>query len=79
MRDLRIAWRSILRHARRTVITVSALVVGLTGIVVFQGFLGQMMQGFQGRNDTLGRRAPANCRERAVLRGWGVQPIRVRP
>ena len=51
MKDLMIAWRSILRHARRTVITVSALVVGLTGMVVFQGFLGQMMQGF--RNGTI--------------------------
>jgi len=47
MRNLTIAWRSILRHARRTVITVSALVVGLTGMVVFQGFLSQMMQGFR--------------------------------
>ena len=47
MRDLTIAWRGILRHARRTLITVSALVVGLAGMVVFQGFLGQMMQGFR--------------------------------
>ena len=47
MRDLLIAWRSILRHARRTLVTVSALVVGLAGMVVFQGFLGQMMLGFR--------------------------------
>jgi len=47
MKDLVIAWRSILRHARRTIVTVSALVVGLAGMVVFQGFLGQMMQGFR--------------------------------
>ncbi|HUI72126.1 MAG TPA: FtsX-like permease family protein [Spirochaetia bacterium] len=47
MKDLMIAWRSILRHARRTIVTVSALVVGLAGMVVFQGFLSQMMQGFR--------------------------------
>ena len=47
MRALLIAWRSILRHARRTAVTVSALVVGLAGVVVFQGFLGQMMKGFR--------------------------------
>lgn len=47
MKDLMIAWRSILKHARRTAVTVSALVVGLAGMVVFQGFLGQMMQGFR--------------------------------
>lgn len=45
--NLLIAWRSILRHARRTTVTVSALVVGLTGMVVFQGFLSQMMRGFR--------------------------------
>jgi putative ABC transport system permease protein len=47
VRNLVIAWRSILRHARRTTVTVSALVVGLAGMVVFQGFLGQMMKGFR--------------------------------
>ncbi len=47
MRDLRIGWRNIFRHARRTVVTVSALVAGLTGLVVFQGFLNQMMQSFR--------------------------------
>jgi len=47
MKTLVMAWRSILRHARRTAVTVSALVVGLAGMVVFQGFLGQTMQGFR--------------------------------
>ncbi len=47
MKVLVMAWRSILRHARRTAATVSALVVGLTGMVVFQGFLGQMMRDFR--------------------------------
>lgn len=47
MKNIVMAWRSILRHARRTIVTVSALVVGLAGLVVFQGFLGQMMQGFR--------------------------------
>jgi len=47
MTNVMIAWRSILRHARRTIVTVSALFVGLAGMVVFQGFLGQMMQGFR--------------------------------
>lgn len=47
MKDLVIAGRNILRHARRTVVTVSALVIGLAGMVVFQGFLGEMMKGFR--------------------------------
>jgi len=51
MKTLVMAWRSILRHARRTVVTVSAVVVGLAGMVVFQGFLGQTMLGF--RNGTI--------------------------
>ena len=45
--NLLIAWRSILRHARRTTVTIFALVIGLTGMVVFQGFLNQMMRGFR--------------------------------
>ena len=60
--NLLIAWRSILRHARRTTVTVSALVVGLTGMVVFPGFLSQMMRGLSGRNNPLRRRAPADRR-----------------
>ena len=47
MKNIVMAWRSILRHARRTVVTVSALVIGLAGMVVFQGFLGEMMKGFR--------------------------------
>ena len=47
MKNIVMAARSILRHARRTIVTVSALVVGLAGLVVFQGFLGEMMKGFR--------------------------------
>jgi putative ABC transport system permease protein len=47
VKSIVMAWRSILRHARRTIVTVSALVIGLAGMVVFQGFLGQMMKGFR--------------------------------
>jgi len=47
VKNIVMAWRSILRHGRRTIVTVSALVLGLAGLVVFQGFLGQMMQGFR--------------------------------
>ena len=62
MKVLVMAWRSILRHARRTTATVSALVVGLTGMVVFQGFLGQMMRDFRDGTILSGMRAPPGCR-----------------
>jgi putative ABC transport system permease protein len=64
MRNLLVAWRNILRHRRRTAITVLALVIGLAAMVVFQGFLGQMMQGF---------------RDGVILSGAGHLQIAARP
>jgi len=42
-----LAARNLLRHKRRTLTTLAALVLGLGGLVVFQGFLDQMMVGFR--------------------------------
>ncbi|MGO8695586.1 MAG: ABC transporter permease [Rectinemataceae bacterium] len=47
MRDFLIAWRNLLRHRRRTLTTLSALIIGLAGLVVFQGFLGEEMRNFR--------------------------------
>ena len=47
MRLLRLAWRNIFRQKRRTLTTLAALVVGLAGLVVFQGYLSQLMIGFR--------------------------------
>jgi len=42
-----LAWRNVLRQKRRTLTSLSALIVGLTGLVVFQGYLGQTMKGYR--------------------------------
>lgn len=47
MRELVIAWRNLLRNGRRTLTTLAALIVGLAGMVVFQGFLGESMRSFR--------------------------------
>jgi putative ABC transport system permease protein len=47
MRHLRIAWRNVLRQKGRTLTTLSALILGLAGLVVFQGFLGEQMRNFR--------------------------------
>jgi putative ABC transport system permease protein len=41
------AWRNIFRQKRRTLIALSALIVGLAALVVFQGYIGRMMSGFR--------------------------------
>jgi len=47
MKTLLMAWRNLLRQKRRTLITLSALIVGLCGVVVFQGYITSLMQGFR--------------------------------
>ena len=41
------AWRNIFRQKRRTLIALSALIVGLAALVVFQGYIARMMSGFR--------------------------------
>ena len=41
------AWRNVFRQKRRTLTTLGAVVIGLAGLVVFQGYLGQLMKGFR--------------------------------
>jgi putative ABC transport system permease protein len=47
MRILLLAARNLVRHKRKTLVTLLALVLGLAGLVVFQGFLTQTMFGFR--------------------------------
>jgi len=47
VRLLRLAWRNVFRQKRRTLTTLAALVIGLAGLVVFQGYLSQLMIGFR--------------------------------
>jgi putative ABC transport system permease protein len=42
-----LAGRNLLRQKRRTAITLSALVIGLAGMTVFQGYLSETMRGFR--------------------------------
>ncbi len=43
MRTFVMAWRNLFRQKRRTLIALSALIVGLCGVVVFQGYITSMM------------------------------------
>ena len=47
MRNVMLAARNLLRHKRKTFAVLSSLVIGLAGMVVFQGFLGETMRGFR--------------------------------
>ncbi len=47
MKTIAMAWRNLFRHKRRTLITLSALIIGLCGVVVFQGYIGSLMRGFR--------------------------------
>ena len=47
MKNLLIASRNLLRHKRKTLVVLSSLILGLAGMVVFQGFLGETMRGFR--------------------------------
>jgi len=47
MRTIAMAWRNIFRQKRRTLIALSALIVGLAGLVAFQGYIARMMSSFR--------------------------------
>ncbi len=47
MKTITMAWRNLLRQKRRTLVTLSALIVGLAGLVVFQGYVVSLMNGFR--------------------------------
>jgi putative ABC transport system permease protein len=47
VRILLLAIRNLVRHKRKTFVTLLALILGLAGMVVFQGFLTQAMDGFR--------------------------------
>ena len=47
MKTIEMAWRNLFRQKRRTLITLSALIIGLCGVVVFQGYIGSLMRGFR--------------------------------
>jgi putative ABC transport system permease protein len=47
MKTIAMAWRNLLRQKRRTLITLSALIVGLCGVVVFQGYITSLMKSFR--------------------------------
>lgn len=47
MKTIVMAWRNLFRQKRRTLLTLSALVIGLCGVVVFQGYIGSMMRSFR--------------------------------
>ncbi len=47
MKTIIMAWRNLLRQKRRTLITLSALIVGLCGVVVFQGYITSLMRSFR--------------------------------
>jgi len=49
MKTIVMAWRNLLRQKRRTLITLSALIVGLCGVVVFQGYITSLMRSFRDR------------------------------
>ena len=47
MKTIAMAWRNLFRQKRRTLITLSALIIGLCGVVIFQGYIGSLMRGFR--------------------------------
>jgi putative ABC transport system permease protein len=47
MKTIAMAWRNILRQKRRTLVTLSALIVGMCGVVVFQGYIASLMRSFR--------------------------------
>ena len=78
MKTLAMAWRNLFRQKRRTLITLSALIIGLCGVVIFQGYIGSLMRGF--RDSTI-RSGIGHLQIAAVvrlLRGRGVQSLCLR-
>jgi putative ABC transport system permease protein len=47
MKNLLLAARNLTRHKRKTLAVLSALIIGLAGLVVFQGFLSEMMRSWR--------------------------------
>jgi len=47
MKLIGMAWRNLLRQKRRTLVTLSALIVGICGVVVFQGYIVSLMTAFR--------------------------------
>ena len=47
MKTVVMAWRNLLRQKRRTLITLSALIIGLCGVVIFQGYISSLMRSFR--------------------------------
>lgn len=47
MRNLLLAGRNLSRHKRKTLAVLAALIIGLAGLVVFQGFLSEMMRSWR--------------------------------
>ena len=41
------AWRNLFRQKRRSLATLSALIIGLAGLVIFQGYLSQTMKEYK--------------------------------
>jgi len=42
-----LAWRNVVRQRRRTLFALASLIVGLAGLVVFQGYISRTMAGFR--------------------------------
>jgi len=47
MKTIIMALRNLLRQKRRTLVTLSALIIGLCGVVVFQGYITSLMRSFR--------------------------------
>jgi putative ABC transport system permease protein len=47
MKTVIMAMRNLLRQKRRTLVTLSALIIGLCGVVVFQGYIASLMRSFR--------------------------------
>ncbi len=47
MKILMMAARNVIRQKRRTFVTLSALIIGLVGLVIFQGFITRLMSSFR--------------------------------
>ena len=47
MKTIIMALRNLLRQKRRTLVTLSALIIGLCGVVVFQGYISSLMRSFR--------------------------------
>ena len=47
MRNLLLAFRNVLRHKRKTFAVLLPLIIGLAGLVVFQGFLSEMTRAWR--------------------------------